>query len=106
MIQWIVETMPRKEPWCPMRILHELLAIWFGSVHGVSTTLSFAIQDLCLHPEYAEPLLNEVSGERYEEFKTTGHGLPLLDSFIKESARHTPLEAGKSQSAPECVLYK
>jgi cytochrome P450 len=68
------------------------MAIWFGSVHAVSTTITFAIHDMCLHPEYVEPLRQELE-QGYAEFERTGTGLPLLDSFIKESARLTPVEA-------------
>ena len=61
----------------------------------MTQTTTFAIHDLCLHPEYKEPLLREVTGHDYEEFERTAHGLPLLDSFVKESARLTPVEASK-----------
>ncbi|KAI2466919.1 cytochrome P450 [Annulohypoxylon bovei var. microspora] len=91
-IQWIMETAPKQNPWTPKRIVHELMAIWFGSVHALSTTITFAIHDLCLHPEYMEPLRKEVDAQ-YGEFEGTGQGLPLLDSFIKESARLTPVES-------------
>ncbi|KAI1119833.1 cytochrome P450 [Nemania abortiva] len=91
-IQWIMETAPRQKPWTPERIVHELIAIRFGSVHALSTTITFAIQDLCLRPEYLAPLRSE--NERlYSQFEQTGQGLPLLDSFIKESARLTPVES-------------
>ncbi|KAK6212824.1 hypothetical protein LQW54_004913 [Pestalotiopsis sp. IQ-011] len=99
-IQWIMETAPRKSPWTPKRIVHELMAIWFGSVHAMATTTTFAIQDLALRPEYVEPLRAELA-QGYEEFQKTGSGLPLLDSFIKESARLTPVEA---QSMRRCAL--
>jgi cytochrome P450 len=91
-IQWILETSPRQNPWSAKRVVHELMAIWFGSVHAVSTTITFAIHDMCLHPEYVEPLRQELE-QGYAEFERTGTGLPLLDSFIKESARLTPVEA-------------
>ncbi|KAI1172625.1 cytochrome P450 [Nemania sp. FL0916] len=91
-IQWIMETSPRQKPWTPKRIVHELIAIWFGSVHALSTTITFAIEDLCLHPEYVKPLREEAE-LLYGEFERTGKGLPLLDSFIKESARLTPVES-------------
>jgi hypothetical protein len=57
-------------------------------------TTTFAIQDLCLHPEYVKPLRAELA-QGYEEFQRTNSGLPLLDSFIKESARLTPVESRK-----------
>ncbi|TGO61264.1 hypothetical protein BOTNAR_0131g00100 [Botryotinia narcissicola] len=92
-IQWIMETAPKKNPWTGQRIVHELMAIWFGSVHALSTTISFAIHDLCLHPEYVDPLREEIEGPGYALFEQTAQGLPLLDSFIKESARLTPVES-------------
>lgn len=58
-------------------------------------TITFAIHDLCLHPEYMDPLRKEAN-VHYKEFERTGQGLPLLDSFIKESARLTPVESSKS----------
>ncbi|USP75319.1 uncharacterized protein yc1106_02593 [Curvularia clavata] len=99
-IQWIMETSPKNAPWTPQRVVHELMAIWFGSVHAVSTTVTFAIHDLCLHPEYVEPLRAECEAQ-YGDFERTGTGLPLLDSFIKESARLTPVE---SQSTRRSAL--
>ncbi|KAI1334212.1 cytochrome P450 [Xylariaceae sp. FL0016] len=91
-IQWIMETSPRQKPWSAKRIVHEIMAIWFGSVHALSTTITFAIHDICLHPEYVEPLRREAQAQ-YGDFERTGRGLPLLDSFIKESARLTPVES-------------
>ncbi|KAH8593607.1 cytochrome P450 [Bisporella sp. PMI_857] len=92
-IQWIMETSPPKNPWTAERIVHELMAIWFGSVHALSTTISFAIHDICIHKQYVAPLRREISSPEYAQFERTGKGLPLLDSFIKESARLTPVES-------------
>ncbi|KAI1822652.1 cytochrome P450 [Xylaria intraflava] len=91
-IQWIMETSPSQKPWSAARIVHELMAIWFGSVHALSTTITFAIHDLCLHPEYVNPLREELLRD-YHTFERTATGLSLLDSFIKESARLTPVES-------------
>ncbi|KAK2745535.1 hypothetical protein FQN57_003660 [Myotisia sp. PD_48] len=55
-------------------------------------TITFAIHDLCLHPEYVDPLRRELEAG-YADFEKTGLGLSLLDSFIKESARITPVES-------------
>jgi hypothetical protein len=49
--------------------------------------------DLCAHPEYVEPLRKEVEGLEFDIFMKTSKGLPLLDSFIKESTRLNPIEA-------------
>lgn len=58
-------------------------------------TVTFAIHDLCLHPSYVAPLRTELSATQYKAFEESGVGLPLLDSFIKESARLTPVESRK-----------
>ena len=45
------------------------MTIRFGSVHALSTTVSFAIHDVCLHPEYVEPQSKEVRGPEYSHFE-------------------------------------
>ncbi|KAI9644960.1 hypothetical protein NHQ30_006995 [Ciborinia camelliae] len=92
-IQWVMETSPKQHPWSAERIVHELMALWFGSVHVLSTTICFTVHDLCLRPEYIEPLLKELESPEWANFERTGKGLPLLDSFLKESIRTTPVES-------------
>ncbi|GAB1311480.1 hypothetical protein MFIFM68171_01690 [Madurella fahalii] len=91
-IQWIIDTAPKQNPWSAERVINELMAIWFGSVHILTTTIVYAIHDLCLHPEYIDPIRRELESE-YAEFERTAKGLPLLDSFLRESARLTPVES-------------
>ncbi|MCJ1352547.1 MAG: hypothetical protein MMC33_002531 [Icmadophila ericetorum] len=69
------------------------MAVWFGSMFELSMSGSFALHDLCLHPEYVRPLRDELDGLRYAEFEQSAQGLPLLDSFIKESARMSPSDS-------------
>lgn len=42
-IQWIMEISPKQNPWSAKRVVHELMAIWFGSVHALSTVSSALI---------------------------------------------------------------
>ena len=58
--------------------------------------LVFAIYNLCMHPEYIAPLRQEMEralqgASEEERFKD----MPLLDSFLRESARLNPLDACK-----------
>lgn len=92
-----MESSPRSKPWTAERIVHELMALWFGSVHVVTTNLCFAIHDLCLHPEYVSALRKELDNGAWQDFERTGKGLPLLDSFLKESGRTTPTESMSSR---------
>ncbi|OAL55016.1 cytochrome P450 [Pyrenochaeta sp. DS3sAY3a] len=82
----------RTEPWAAGRIVHELMALWFGAVHTMAMATTFAVKDICMHPVYVEPLRRELESPAYAIWEATGSGLPLLDSFIKESARVNPLD--------------
>ncbi|UKZ49177.1 hypothetical protein TrVGV298_003420 [Trichoderma virens] len=97
-IQWVMECSPLSKPWSAERIVHELMALWFGSVHITSTTACFALHHLCIHSEYIEPLRNEIESIGWTEFeKSGGKTFPLLDSFMKESARMNPVESVSSR---------
>ncbi len=58
--------------------------------------MTYAIEDICLHRDYADPLRQEL-----REQKATKNGsidveeLPLLDSFLKESIRYSNADASK-----------
>lgn len=47
-----------------------------------------------MNPEYVEPLRKEIEGPAYQAWEERGNGMPLLDSFLKESARLNPLDNG------------
>ncbi|TRX87721.1 hypothetical protein FHL15_011383 [Xylaria flabelliformis] len=106
MIQWIIDTAPPKLGWGSRRITYEIIAIWFGSVHALSATVTYVMFDLCAHPEYVEPLRKEVESPEFDKFMKTTKGLPLLDSFIKESSRLSPIEAmsGRRQALKDFVF--
>ncbi|KAL8835942.1 MAG: hypothetical protein Q9176_006626 [Flavoplaca citrina] len=55
--------------------------------------LMFSIFRLCQHPDYTQPLINEV--EAMLKLPPTDHykNLPLLESFLRETARHDPLDS-------------
>ncbi|KAK3303783.1 cytochrome P450 [Chaetomium strumarium] len=84
-MQWLIDTSPRKNPWSPARMVGEIMAVWFGSVHQLAMTTTYAIYDMCVHPEYVEPLRSEL--QRLQHNASGLDKLPLLDSFIKESIR-------------------
>ncbi|KAL7907120.1 cytochrome P450 [Trichoderma velutinum] len=93
-MQWLIDTSPRKNPWTPARMVGEIMAVWFGSVHQLAMTSTYAIQDLCLHPEYVEPLRVEIRDcFHVKDSPRDVERLPLLDSFIKESVRNSNSDA-------------
>ncbi|PQE04900.1 cytochrome P450 protein [Rutstroemia sp. NJR-2017a BBW] len=91
-IQWIIDGTTKA--WNAERIVHELIALWFGSVHITSTTAFFVLQDLCLHPEYIPMIRQDIERVGWDSFdQSKGRDYPLLDSFMKESSRLNPVES-------------
>lgn len=60
-MQWLIDTSPRSNPWTVERMVGEIVAVWFSSVHQPAITVTFALEDLCLFPEYVGPLRQEYS---------------------------------------------
>lgn len=63
---------------------------------GIRSTV-FAIEVLCIFPQYTEPLRQEV-----EKQGVSPDGTPLLASFLKESARFTSINAGERFCLRKC----
>ncbi|KAI1483289.1 putative cytochrome P450 [Daldinia eschscholtzii] len=92
-VQWIMNNSPKTKPWTVQRVVHELIALWYGAVHITSVTACLAMFDLCNNAEYTLTLRNEIKNTGWETFERSGGRLfPLMDSFIKESARLNPVE--------------
>ena len=51
--------------------------------------------DLYSRPEYISDLRKEVEDKGYDAFQKSKDGLPLLDSFLKESARLSAFESSR-----------
>lgn len=94
-MQWLIDTSPRKNPWSPARMIGEIMAVWFSTIHQLAMTTTYVIQDLCLHGEYITPLRREVHEHvaARADAAISVEELPLLDSFIKESVRYTNTDA-------------
>lgn len=77
------------------------LVLTLGSIHTTALALSHALYDLCAHPEYVEPLREEIEkvSKQYpgDDFVKFGlHRLEKLDSFLVESQRFHPPVLSKS----------
>jgi cytochrome P450 len=93
-IQFFVDASMRKkskEPWSAQKLVQALLGVWFASVHQPSMSLVYALDDLCFHPQYIDKLRDEISTGMQEGRDIDS--LPLLDSFLKESARLNPSDS-------------
>lgn len=67
------------------------MGLMFGGAHQLPMLISFALYNLCNYPEYIEPLVKEIIAmERSSDGQNNYDDLPLMDSFLKETARLNP----------------
>jgi cytochrome P450 len=91
-IQYFVEASGRERTrWTPEKVVQALLGVWFAAVHQPAISLVYALDDLCRHTELVETLRtkileNSLEGKSIDE-------VPLLDAFLKESARLNPSDS-------------
>ena len=53
--------------------------------------VTFALYNLCKHPEYLQPLREEITASGGVQLNHQNNQLPLLDSSLKETARLNPV---------------
>ncbi|GLA74925.1 hypothetical protein AtubIFM55763_006177 [Aspergillus tubingensis] len=93
-IQWVIDSSKTPEQRTVSRLAQQIIAILFASVHQMAAALVYAMYDLCLHPEFIEPLREEIEHARsVTSYEDHFDRLPLMDSFLRESARLSPLDA-------------
>lgn len=100
-IQFFVDANSRKGEWTAEKIVQVLLGTWFAAVHQPALTIVYALEDLCNHGEYVEPLRRELSAlsqlREDEGMKSSAavflEDAPLLDAFLKESSRLHPSDS-------------
>jgi cytochrome P450 len=66
--------------------------------------VSFTLFKLCEHPEYLEPLLEEIKYSNILE--GGGDDVPLLDSFLKETSRIQPAAIRISNPCPSLKIIR
>ncbi|EKG22176.1 Cytochrome P450 [Macrophomina phaseolina MS6] len=92
-LEFFVEASRTKDPWSAQKILQVILGVWFASVHQPALALVYALDDLCRHPEYIGLLRQDLEDFAGGRASPKVENIPLLDSFLKESARLHPSEA-------------
>lgn len=108
-LQWMIDSSAKQNPWSATRIVQITLGLWFGSIHQRSDPCStlanisaqaivYALYNLCHHLQYINalrveiilPLKENETGDPFEK-------LFLLDSLLKGSARFSPSGSSELQ---------
>ncbi|KAH8668636.1 ent-kaurene oxidase [Xylariales sp. PMI_506] len=90
-IGWIYEVSRGR----PVNYVNAQMSLTLAAIHTTSETASQAILDICEHPEVVQPLREEIIQVISEHgwAKTSLYKLKLMDSFLKESQRCSPLSS-------------
>lgn len=92
LLTWMVDNATDVENQ-PDQMASRQLILTLASIHTTSMAVSHALFDLCAHPEFFEPLREEIdgvlAGSQALEVKHM-QGLQMLDSFLVESQRFNP----------------
>ena len=63
------------------------------SIVNKAQTLANALYNLCIYPEYLYPLREEARTNQMQGYQHDVDSMPLLDSFLKETARMDPVDS-------------
>jgi cytochrome P450 len=103
---WIIQRYKGKVT--PERIARDELMATFSSLYTVTATLTQTLFDLATHPEYLNPLREELATILAEDAelmqKQSLLKLKKMDSFVKESQRMNPL--GLSKIIKKDIYYR
>ncbi|KAH8699442.1 cytochrome P450 [Phaeosphaeriaceae sp. PMI808] len=92
-IEWVMSCSHTPEQAHPVRIQQQMMALLFASTHQMQMALTWAIVDLCLHPEYTTLLRTEVAKAFASNCENPYEQLSLMECFLRESSRLNPIDA-------------
>lgn len=104
-LQWMMDLAKNEHEAHPHNLAQRLLGITsMAVVHTSAMTLTHALYDLLVMPEWLAPLQEEIARVTPDWSATKQADLVALkamDSFLKESQRFNPPGEGKSQPHPQ-----
>lgn len=98
-LQWMMDLANTDDERDPVNLAHRELLISQGSLHSTAMAATHTLYDLCAHPEYIDPIREEVIAVIKEDGvleQKTLHRMRKLDSFMKESQRMSPPQMRES----------
>ncbi|CAG8954817.1 hypothetical protein HYFRA_00004743 [Hymenoscyphus fraxineus] len=91
-IEWVIASSTTPSHLAPKRIVQQMVALLFASMHQMQMATTWAIIELSTHKEFIEPLQNEIRSVFASGTKNPYDKLYLMDSFLRESSRLNPLD--------------
>jgi cytochrome P450 len=91
---------PNRDYWQPANLAQALMGIWFAASHQPWVNLHVMLLSLCAYPEWQSILRDELAEKQGLQNYHQLEQLPLLDSFMRETARLKSLDTGQTSPVP------
>ncbi|KAL4770178.1 cytochrome P450 [Aspergillus nidulans var. acristatus] len=82
---------PNRDYWTPETLSQSILGLWLAASHQPWVNLHAILLELCARPEWQDVLCKEAL-EHQDDLASKIDQLPLLDSFMRETARFNSLD--------------
>ncbi|KAL4816098.1 cytochrome P450 [Aspergillus spinulosporus] len=82
---------PNRDYWTPETLSQSILGLWLAASHQPWVNLHAILLELCVRPEWQDVLCKEAL-EHQDDLASKIDQLPLLDSFMRETARFNSLD--------------
>ncbi|KAL4738245.1 cytochrome P450 [Aspergillus similis] len=82
---------PNRDYWTPESLSQSILGLWLAASHQPWVNLHAILLELCVRPEWQDALCKEAL-EHQDDLANKIDQLPLLDSFMRETARFNSLD--------------
>lgn len=91
--EWVIQSSTTPAQKDPKRIIQQMVALLFASMHQMQMACTWALVDLCRYSEHIPALREEISTVfSNPNIKDPYDKLYLMDSFLRESSRLNPLD--------------
>jgi ABC-type transport system involved in cytochrome bd biosynthesis fused ATPase/permease subunit len=91
---------PNRDYWQPAVLAQALMGIWFAASHQPWVNLHVMLLALCAYPEWQSILREELAEKQGLQNYHQLEQLPLMDSFMRETARLKSLDTGQTFRMP------
>ncbi|KAH8700861.1 putative cytochrome P450 [Talaromyces proteolyticus] len=88
----IEQSLPNRDYWSPFTLSQSILGLWLAASHQPWVNLYHIMYELCIRPEWQSILRDEVMQNGALDGFTKLNQLPLLDGFMRETARLNSLD--------------
>ena len=95
--EWVISASSTPAQLSPQRLVQQMIALLFASMHQMQMATCWALIDLCAHQEHIPTLRKEIHDVFSSGCVNPYNKLRFMDAFLRESSRLNPLDGLTTQ---------